>query len=220
MSRRQLLIRIAAIAALVSLAASVWSSGAFAQLFDAERVRAFLTGTGALGPVVYVLAFAALEPLGVPGAVFVVPASLVWPTWLAVLLSVAGAVGAGFVSYVIARWVAYDWLQARLPERVKRFTAHARERPLRSVILVRLVFFLAAPAHWALGVSGVRIGPLLLGSAIGFTPGMIALVVLGRESIAWIRERDPVVWVALVAVALLAWLAYGLWFRGTAAKRV
>jgi uncharacterized membrane protein YdjX (TVP38/TMEM64 family) len=167
---------------------------------------------------VYVLAFAVLEPIGVPGAVFVVPASLVWPAWLAIALSVAGAVLAGLVSYVFARWVAYDFLRARLPERLRRWTREAEKRPLRTVILVRLVFFLAAPAHWALGVSGVRVGPLLLGSAIGFVPGMAALVLLGRGFVAWAREQDPLLWLALAVVGLAGWLAYAAWFRARSPK--
>lgn len=190
--------------------------GGMELLAEPTRLRDFLRDSGPLGPILYVLAFALIEPLGVPGIVFVGPATRVWPYWTVVGLSVAGAVGAGLVAYVIARWLARDWVQERLPERIQRFTRQAEERPLMTVIVVRLLFFLAAPAHWALGLCNIRLAPFLIGSVIGFTPPMMALVygadlaiealegssrgtwlvvgllvVAGVAGVAWLRRRQP-----------------------------
>lgn len=203
-----------ALPALALFVFAFWWSGALDILTDADRMKILLVESGPLGPLGYVLAFALIEPLGVPGILFIGPATTVWPYWTVVGLSVAGAVGAGIVSYVAARWFLRDWVQEHLSSRIRRFTRNAEQRPLRTVILVRLVFFLAAPAHWALGVSNIRFVPFVVGSAIGFAPPMLALV-YGTETLtAYLQEHGPDRWVAAGAAAIaIALLAGYLWRR-------
>lgn len=203
-----------ALPALALFVFAFWWSGALDILTDADRMKILLVESGPLGPLGYVLAFALIEPLGVPGILFIGPATTVWPYWTVVGLSVAGAVGAGIVSYAAARWFLRDWVQEHLSSRIRRFTRNAEQRPLRTVILVRLVFFLAAPAHWALGVSNIRFVPFVVGSAIGFAPPMLALV-YGTETLtAYVQEHGPDRWVAAAAAAIaIALLAGYLWRR-------
>ncbi|MBW2241799.1 MAG: TVP38/TMEM64 family protein [Deltaproteobacteria bacterium] len=207
--------RLLALPAFALFLFAFWWSGALGVLTDAERMQALLADSGVLGPLLYVAVFALIEPLGVPGIFFIGPATTVWPYWTVVGLSLAGAVGAGIVSYIAARWFLRDWVQEHLPPRVRRFTRHAEERPLRTVILVRLVFFLAAPAHWALGISNIRFVPFVLGSMIGFAPPMMALV-FGTEALVAYLQENGLDWragVVAAGVAVVLLLGY-LWRRG------
>jgi uncharacterized membrane protein YdjX (TVP38/TMEM64 family) len=209
--RRRLLVAIGVLAVLLA----AWRSGVFAWVTH-ENIHLALGETGPWGPLLFVLAFAALEPFGVPGAVFVLPASLAWPTGFAIAMSVLGATGAGIVSYVLARGVLGDRFEQRLPARLRAFTAHAREHPLRSVIAVRVVFGLAAPAHWALALAGVRFAPFVIGSLIGFVPPMALLVVFGRAAIEWLeRQQSAWIWLVAAALATLGYFTYRWWFRRT-----
>ena len=127
---------------LVPLAlAWAYLSGALAAI-DQEAIQTFLSRSGAWGPLAYVAAFALLEPFGVPGIAFVVPATFAWPLWQAYLLSWAGSIGAGIVGFSFARWIGRDWVKQRLPERLTRYDERLAERGLLTVIIVRLVFFL------------------------------------------------------------------------------
>ncbi|MCP3986735.1 MAG: TVP38/TMEM64 family protein [bacterium] len=207
--------RLLALPALALFILAFWSSGALDVLTDPERLRALLTDSGPLGPLLYVLAFSLIEPLGMPGIVFIGPATTIWPYWTVVGLSLAGAVGAGIVSYIAARWFLRGWVQEHLPPRIRRFTLHAEERPLRTVILVRLVFFLAAPAHWALGISNIRFLPFVLGSLIGFALPMMGLVYGTEAVVTYLQENGIDEWVAAIAAAIAAVLLAGyLWRRG------
>ena len=208
-------VRIALAVGVLAVAALAWQSGALGWVTH-ENIHRVLAESGAWGPVLYVLAFALLEPFGVPGAVFVLPASLAWPTEFAVAMSVLGATGAGVTSYVLARGVLGDKFEQRLPPRLRLFTATAREHPLRTVIAVRVLFGLAAPAHWALALSGVRFGAFVVGSLVGFIPPMLLFVVFGRAVIEWL-ERQPHAWIWPVAIvaALAGYFAYRAWFRRT-----
>lgn len=207
--------RLLAIPAFALFVFAFWWSGALDILTDAERMHALLADSGALGPLLYVAAFALIEPLGVPGIVFIGPATTVWPYWTVVGLSLAGAVGAGIVSYIAARWFLRDWVQEHLPPRVRRFTRNAEDRPLRTVVLVRLVFFLAAPAHWALGISNIRFVPFVLGSVIGFAPPMMVLV-FGTEAVVdHLRENGFDWWAGGIAAVIAVVLLLGyFWRRG------
>jgi uncharacterized membrane protein YdjX (TVP38/TMEM64 family) len=209
--RRRVVLAIGVLAVLLA----AWRSGVFAWVTH-ENIHRLLAESGVWGPLLYVVAFALLEPFGVPGAVFVLPASLAWPPAFATAMSVLGATGAGVTSYLLARGVIGDAFEQRLPVRLRAFTATAREHPLRTVIAVRALFGLAAPAHWALALSGVRFGAFVVGSLVGFVPPMALLVVFGRAAIEWLEhQRAGWIWPAAAAAAVAGYFAYRWWFRRT-----
>ena len=182
----------------------LWASGVLADV-DHQQVREWLRASGPWGPALFLICFALLEPLGVPGILFVVPASFVWPPWLAFLLSWLGAVSAGIVGFATARWLARDWVAERLPEGLRAWDERLEERGLWPVIVVRLLFFLAPPAHWVLGLSRVRPSVFLLGSAIGFVPGIAVLSFAGPALLElWRSSERPGLWIAggIVLLAL------------------
>src|SRR5688572_26306202 len=157
-------LRAAVLAAFAALLCALWWSGVLREAFDPERVRVFLTESGWLGPAAWCLAFAVLQPFGVPGAAFMIPAARVWPPLVAIAICLAGATGAGAFAFGLSHWVGHEAIVARLPERVQRRTARARGHGFRTALVVRLALFLFPPAHWALGISGIRLGPFLAGS--------------------------------------------------------
>ena len=193
--------RLLLFAALVVLGVAAWQSGLLELIRQPERVRALLTESGIWGPLLFIVVFGLLEPFGVPGILFVVPASLAWPLGLAFALCWLGSVLAGIVGFGFARSIGRDWVAAHLPERLRSYDQRLAERGLQTVILVRLLFFLAPPAHWALGLSRVRFGPFVLGTAIGFLPGIAGLVFFGKGAFALLGDQPRVVWLAVAIAA-------------------
>ena len=181
--------------------------GLFDLLWDGERLSELLLGLGGWGYLLYVLSFALLEPFFVPGVLFVVPAALVWEPRVAFSLSLLGSIGAGAIGFGFARFLARDWVSRRIPQRLHRWDERLERRGLQTVILVRLLLFLMPPAHWALGISRVRFGPFLAGTAIGFIPGIAALTYLGESLGGWIGGRPWDPW-PLVAVAVVLYALY------------
>ncbi len=201
--------RLLLLVGLAALAAVVFSSGLHERLHP-EALRSLLTGSGPWGPLLFVALFAGLEAFGVPGILFVVTAVAVWPPWLAFLLNWGGAVGAGCVGFGFARSLGGDWLARRLPASLAGLEARIAQRDLATVILVRLLFFLAPPAHWALGLTRVRFRALLLGSILGLAPGIAALSFGGSALYAWLDDRPAWTWLLVLGVGLLL---LGLWSR-------
>lgn len=202
--------RVALLLLVVLLAALIaaWAAGWFDSL-DREGVAGLIRDAGPWGPIAFVVAFTVLEPFGMPGVLFVVPASWVWPLGEAFALSWLGAVGAGVVGFFFARTIGRQWVEQHLPDRFRRLDERLQTRGLVTVIVVRLVFFLAPPAHWVLGLSKVHVAPFVVGSFIGFAPGIFALVLFGDGLLRLFDRVSPGVLGGVVAAAV----AFALWRR-------
>lgn len=203
-------VRIALLVAVLGALGALYATGVFEVVSEPERVRALLGGLGSWAPVLYVLAFALLEPFFVPGVAFIIPGSLVWPFWELFVLSWLGSIGAGVVGFGFARYLGRDYVKRHLPRRLHAYDERLAVRGLRTVIVVRLTLFLAPPAHWLLGLSQVSFSSFLLGSAIGFLPGVAALCFLiafvGTTFGEWLGDRPPWFWAALAAAIAAAFL--------------
>jgi uncharacterized membrane protein YdjX (TVP38/TMEM64 family) len=183
-----------------------WALGLFELLANPEETAAMLRSMGGWGYLLYVASFSLLAPFFVPGAAFVLPAAMIWPRWLALVLSLVGAAGAGAVGFAFARFLARDWVEARIPSRLRRWDDALATRPIRTVATIRVLFMFLPPAHWALGISGVRFGPFVVGTVIGLTPLIVVLTWVGSGMMEWLFDQPPEVWwtgvgcVAIVAI--------------------
>jgi uncharacterized membrane protein YdjX (TVP38/TMEM64 family) len=167
--------------------AVIWlfASGNYRAL-HAERIRDELRALGALGPLVFLLLFALIQPLGPSGHLFVLGGSLVWPPVWAFVLGLSGAVLSQLAAFFFYRYVLHDWAQARIPERFKRFEHRLVEKPFRTVLVLRLLTFTWQLVPMALGVSRVRFMPMLLGTVLGLVPLVAFDVWIGESVSAWL----------------------------------
>ena len=71
--------KVAAVLLVVAMLVLAQRLGLFQQFGDPEQVRQTLVRLGPWGYLAFVLAYAALQPFGVPGTVFIMAAPLIWP---------------------------------------------------------------------------------------------------------------------------------------------
>ncbi len=199
--------RVVLLLLLIGIGIGVYASGLHEQI-TVESVRERVASAGVLGPVLFVLLFS-LEGVGVPGLIFMLTAIVVWPPWFAFLMNWLGALAAGAIGFGYARYVGRDWVAAHLPDRIRRFEAAVMQRSIRTVIVIRLLFFLAPPAHWALGLSPVSFRDFMIGSAVGFLPAMLLFSLVGAPVFEWVRQDSDAIWVVGSVAILLG--ALGLW---------
>ena len=171
------------------------------SLGDTEGIEEFFTESGVLGPIVFVLLMWLIQPLGVPGVVFMVPAAVVWPWPVAIGLSWIGNLGASFIAFAFARWLGRDWVRERIPPKIAMWNQRFSGSGVRPVVALRVVTGQLPPADWLLGVSDVSVRSFLVGTGIGIIPGIVATVVLGAGFWDLVTTR-PGVAVGVVAVAL------------------
>ncbi len=194
--------RIILFSAILAIAALGYFSGLF-QYLAPDRMRVLLIETGAWGPVIIVVLFTLLEPFGTPGALFLLAAATLWPFWFALMVNWLGAVGAGMFGFSFARYLGRDWVEARMPERLRRWDDRLSKKGLPIVVLFRMVFFLNPASHWALGLSRVPVSTAIVGTAIGYAPWVALWTYFGAEILDWFEAQSIGVWIA-VGVAVVA----------------
>ena len=142
-------------------------------------MRAWLQQAGAWGGVLFISVYCVLQPLGVRSLFFLLTAPMVWDPATAFALSWAGTVAASIAAFGFARFVARGWVQRRLPPGILRLDERLASRGLRTVLLLRLLFYTAPTLQFALGVSRVRLGPFVAGTILGVVPFTVLMTVLG-----------------------------------------
>lgn len=154
---------------LAGVAGALWQTGLF-QGVTTEGIQARVAEAGPLGPLVYVLAFALLQPFGVSAHLFLVAAGLMWESAVGIPLGLLGMMLGCTNSFAAARWMGREAVQARIPARLARHDDALAHRGLRTVIALRLAFFTFFPLNLAMGVSQVRWRDYLLGTFLGCLP--------------------------------------------------
>jgi uncharacterized membrane protein YdjX (TVP38/TMEM64 family) len=209
--------RLALLAGIGLAAFALFRSGALDLVTDRERASATLQALGVWGPVLFVLAFALLEPFGVPAAAFIFPAALVWPAGQAFLLSLVGGTLAALVGFGFARYLARDWVEARLPPSLRRFDDRLAARGFQTVVLIRVMLLMSPPTHWVMGVSRVRTLPYTAGTVLVLAGYAGTVAFLGGRLASWLEGQPLDVW-AGVGVLALAFLLLRL--RARRARRI
>ena len=207
-SRRPL--KIAAVVIVLALLVLAQRLGVFQQFGDPERVRQTLVELGPWGYLAFILAYAALQPFGVPGTVFIMAAPLIWPWPVAFVLSMIGTMAASVVGFSFSRFVARDWLSARIPARFRKYDEALAKRAFRTVLVLRLVFWMPPLLHAFFGVSRVRFWTHFWGSLVGYIPPLFLVSFFGQRLFDAMRHAPPEVWAGIAAsvfaVGVVVWL--------------
>ena len=178
LTRRQVtLLRLAAVAALVVVALLVGRATGLGDLVSRSNLKATMASAGALAVPLYLGAFSLALLLHLPagGIIFVAVAVTLYGRLEGGLLGYAGSLTGVLISYGVVRAVGGSPLSEIQHPFIRRVLAHLDERPIRTIALLRLLFFVSAPANYALALSAVRFRDYALGSTIGLIPPVVLL---------------------------------------------
>jgi uncharacterized membrane protein YdjX (TVP38/TMEM64 family) len=179
---------------------------------EPARTRDALVALGPWGYGAFVLAYAMLQPFGVPGTVFILVAPLIWAWPVAFALSMTGTMAASVVGFSFARFVARDWLAARVPARFRVYDEALARRAFVTVVVLRFIFWMPQMLHTFFGVSRVPFWTHFWGSAVGYLVPLLLTAYFGERLFSALRDAPPSVWIGFaVAVALVG--GTFLWFR-------
>lgn len=171
----------------VALVSALLYSGVLADI-TIDGIVAQTQAAGAWGVVGFLLAFTSLQPVGVSAHIFTAAAGLIWAPWFAVPIALTGAVLSACLCYAIARFVAYDWVRARLKGRLLRYEEWLIERGVWGMIAFRLLTYTSQPALFMMGTTRVSFRTMVVGSFVGFIPMVCLGVFLGGELLRWLAS--------------------------------
>jgi uncharacterized membrane protein YdjX (TVP38/TMEM64 family) len=202
--------RIGAIVVIGALMLVAHHSGLLDDLGEPARLQHLLLDLGWWGYLAFIAAYTLLQPFGVPGTVFVFAAPLVWPWPVAFGLSMVGTCAASVVGFSFSRFIARDWVAARLPHRFNAWNDALAQRAFTTVFLLRLVFWMPQVLHAFFGLSKVGFWTHLWGSAAGYVLPLLVVSYFGRAGVEALLRAPESFWawlgVGLLIAAGLVWL--------------
>ncbi len=182
---------------------------------DVDNVRARLDEAGPVRWLVLVIgvSVALLTPVSRTALSLLVGAVAGFPAGLAVALS--GGLLGGLAGFTLSRRMGREAVATLAGARLARLDRAVSERGFVAVLVARLMP--VAPfglVSYAAGLSGVRLGPYLLGTAIGIVPWSVLYVGIGASA-AGMNSGTSLVDIArlLAVVALPALLMGVFWWR-------
>lgn len=208
----KILFKIAAFAVFVYVLSESVDLSWMANVKEAQK---YFQQLGPWAPLPYLALFVVGALIHAPEILTVALGGVIFGNVLGFLYGWIGALLSGATCFLIGRYVFRDAFRIALIERfrsLRRLDAQFEKHGIRTVMLLRLVLFLAPPMNWAVSATRVRFTDYLIGSAIGVIPGLL-LTVGFASSLAHIDSfADLLTPEVLVPGSLvLAFLAVSIW---------
>ncbi len=177
--------------------------------FHVEALDAWLAGLGIWAPVAFVLLYGLGTVLFFPGSLLTLAGGVMFGPVLGTILNLSGAtLGAG-LSFVIARYLAGDWVAQRSGSGLKRLMKGVEADGWRFVALIRLVpLFPFNLSNYALGLTPIGLRVYLAVSALAMAPGALAYTWLGHAGREALEGNGSAIRYGLLALGLLAVIAF------------
>lgn len=182
---------------------------AYRDRLDVATIEQWTRALGWWAPLGHIVLFAAGTVLFAPGSIFgLVGGVLFGPLW-GTLLNLAGAMIGATAAFLVARYAAADWVRARTGPRIERLITGVEAEGWRFVALMRLVPLLPFNLlNYALGLTRISVSQYVLTSLVAMAPGTLAFTWLGHAGRQAIDGNSAAIRYALVALALLAAVAF------------
>jgi uncharacterized membrane protein YdjX (TVP38/TMEM64 family) len=200
---------VARLALFALLTVAVIAAIALRDRLDLARLDAAVASAGPLGPVVYMTVYAVATILFLPGALFGIAGGMLFgPLW-GTLWNLIGATAGAALAFLMARYLAADWVSRRTGGLLQRLIAGVEAEGWRFVAVARLAPFVPFNLlNYALGLTRIRFGPYVLASLLCMAPGAIAFTWLGFAGKEALGGEASAFRYALLALGLLAILAF------------
>src|SRR3954468_4599803 len=167
---------------------------------SAERVRDWVDGYGAAGPVVFIAVSACLTVALFPGPLLAGASGLLFGTALGTPVSIAAATLGATLAFSLSRWIAHDAVEEIAPPRVQRLRAWIGERGFLAVLYARIIPGIPySLVNYAAGLTPVRLSAFVAATAIGCAPRAFAYTALGG-SLSNLRSPAAIIAVAVLVV--------------------
>jgi uncharacterized membrane protein YdjX (TVP38/TMEM64 family) len=206
MSRRGVICRLMlAVALLAAIGYAVFHP----DLIDASSLHRELWGFGRLAPILFVIVYAVGTVLFLPGSILTIAGGAMFgPVW-GTLCSLAGATIGATLAFMIARYLASDWVAERAGKRLGQLMRGVEGEGWRFVAFVRLVpLFPFNLVNYVFGLTRVPLSQYVVTSLVCMAPGAFAYTYVrfaGRQAAS---GQAGAIRAAAFALALLAATAF------------
>jgi uncharacterized membrane protein YdjX (TVP38/TMEM64 family) len=176
---------------------------------DPVLIESSIRDLGLWAPLGHVVLFAVGTVLFVPGAIFGLAGGALFGPVLGTAVNLAGATLGATASFLVARYLAADWVRRRAGGRLERLIAGVEAEGWRFVAFTRLVpLFPFNLLNYALGLTRIPLAHYVLATLVCMVPGTLAFTWLGHAGRAALAGNEAAIRYGLIALALLAAIAF------------
>ena len=174
---------VAALSAVVLLAVIGKATG-LAEHLSVEALQELLRSAGLVGALLFVLAFAVGNLLGVPGVVFVVAGLVAYGQLSGSLLALVAGVVVATTSFWTVRLIGGQPTKQLDGKLARRVLGGLERRPVQTVAALRTLMILSPPLNYALALSPIRYRDYLAGSVLGLIAPIAFYALLLEQLVA------------------------------------
>jgi len=152
---------------IAALAGAIVWLGIHREFFRTVFLERELGHFGQWAPIVFVVLYALSTVLFVPGSLLTLAGGALFGPIAGTLCNLTGATLGATLAFMIARYVASDWVSARAGERLAALVQGVEEEGWRFVAFVRLVpLFPFNLVNYAFGVTRICLGEYVIASFV------------------------------------------------------
>jgi len=195
------------LALLVAAVAGVHLSGA-AQYLQQEKLQALIASYGALAPAIYILVYALAPVLFLPGLPITIVGGIVFGPFWGVVYTITGATIGASLAFLVARYVARDWVSAKLTgPRWEKLDSEVAQHGWKVVAFTRLIpAFPFNLLNYAFGLTKVPFAHYLVASFVCMLPACIAFIVFSSSLLGLIKGKVSLT--ALLGIGLILLVSF------------
>jgi uncharacterized membrane protein YdjX (TVP38/TMEM64 family) len=187
---------------LVAAVAGMHLSGA-AHYLQQDRLRELIAGYGALAPAIYILIYALAPVLLLPGLPITIAGGILFGPFWGVVYTITGSTIGASLAFLVARYVARDWVAARLTgPRWEKLDREVARHGWKVVAFTRLIpAFPFNLLNYAFGLTKIPFVHYLVATFVCMLPACIAFIVFSSSLLGLIQGN--VSSTALLGIALI-----------------
>jgi uncharacterized membrane protein YdjX (TVP38/TMEM64 family) len=179
---------------------------------DRLSIEALIGWVGSLGwiaPIVFIGCYVVATVFFMPGLLFTLAGGVLFGPVYGTLYNLTGATLGATCAFLVARYVAYDWVAQRSGKKLGQLVKGVESEGWRFVAFVRLVpLFPFNLLNYALGLTKIRLSHYIVTSLVFMAPGGAAYTYLGYAGREVAGGGENFITKALLAIAVVATLAF------------
>ncbi|MFO7749102.1 MAG: VTT domain-containing protein [Desulfobacteraceae bacterium] len=198
--------KILMLAAVIVAIAGIRVSGILDN-FDAETLRHTVTSLGPLAPLAFMLLYSLAPTLFMPGLPLTIAAGIIFGPFWGVVYSITGATAGASLAFLISRYVARDWITAKLSgPRWQKLDQSVENNGWKIVAFTRLVpLFPFNLLNYAFGLTPIKFLPYAGTSFICMLPACVAFIVFSSSFIDLLKGNiSPTFIIGILLIVLVS----------------
>ena len=184
------------------IAGAIWALDGH---LTAEAVEAFVAGLGLWAPVGFVVIYGLATVAMVPGSIFDLTGGALFGPYLGTLFNLAGGSLGAALAFLVARYIARDWVETRAGPRTKGTMQSVEADGWKFVAFVRLVpIFPYNVLNYLLGLTRIPFHHYMFATIVFMSPSTVVYTWIGHASRQAIAGDSDNLRYGLLALGLIA----------------